>query len=71
MTKTSKTKVKVKAWAVIDGKMFLPEIGNGKQFQHPIFSTKREATEYSKENHGIQKPQVVEVEIHYKITSKV
>ena len=38
-------------WCIVNGN-YMPSIGNGKQFQHPVFPTKKEAKEFLNENHG-------------------
>jgi hypothetical protein len=54
MTKT------VKAWAVLvreenPRSTELRPVGNGKQFQYPVFFTRKEATEYKTENYFVDK----------------
>lgn len=53
------------AWGVFEicknGVIRLPPIGNGKQFQYPIFYRKCEAIDYSKEYHGLNKQLIKKV----------
>lgn len=52
----------VKAWAVLY-ENFQP-VGNGAQYQYPIFLTQKEAREFSEENHGEHKS-IIPVTITY------
>lgn len=47
-----------------NGVISLPVVGNGKQFQYPIFYTKTDAIEYMNECHGFQNPIIKKVELH-------
>lgn len=51
-----------KGWAVLE-KGKIPWIGNGNQWQYPIFRTRAEAKEYLGENHGLQEPEIAHVEV--------
>lgn len=58
----------IKAWGVLSsevwvGSIKLCPVGNGKQFQYPIFFTKKDAFEYRKECHGVWK--IVRLTITY------
>lgn len=56
-----------KGYGVFDrynnGVISLPPVGNGKQYQYPVFYTKKEAIEYMNEYHGYQNPIVKRVVI--------
>ena len=53
--KQTKNKRVVKAWAAfIHGKpLRFDPVGNGTQFQYPLFPTRREAKEFTQECHGV------------------
>ena len=55
---------KIKAWGVVD-RCGLEAVGNGKQYQYPIFPTRKEAKEYMLECHGVT--EIIQVNITYKI----
>ena len=75
----SKTKTgvrKVKGWAIVfsefenNGYSDIPQVGNGKQWQFPIFPTKREAKEFKEEPHGLEGGRIVPCTITYHLAKQ-
>lgn len=69
MPKKQQAKVrKVKGWACILNDSKLNPCGNGRQWQYPIFFSRRDAIEFVEEGHGYNK--IIPCTITYHVPTK-